>query len=122
LTASRPRPTPASREAVEYLFPYDFAPDAIAARLAKNRLTQALFNLPPGNFAAGERGLAALPDRFDEFAGGVAKALIYARATGTRKLHMMAGLADPHDPAARKAYLAALASAGLRLLRADAEL
>jgi 2-dehydrotetronate isomerase len=109
-------------EAVEYLFPYDFAPDAIAARLAKNRLTQALFNLPPGNFAAGERGLAALPDRFEEFAGGVAKALIYARATGTRKLHMMAGLADPHDPAARKAYLAALAYAEEALAREGIDL
>ncbi len=45
-------------EAVEYLFPYDFAPDAIAARLAKNRLVQALFNLPPGDFA---RAIAASP-------------------------------------------------------------
>ena len=47
--------------AVEYLFPYEHPPEAIADRLKRNGLTQALFNLPPGNWAAGERGLAALP-------------------------------------------------------------
>ena len=50
--------------AVEFLFPYDHLPEAIAERLARFGLTQALFNLPPGDWAAGERGLAALPDRF----------------------------------------------------------
>ena len=47
--------------AVEFLFPYDHAPEAIAERLERNRLTQALFNLPPGRWDEGERGLAALP-------------------------------------------------------------
>ena len=51
--------------AVEYLFPYEAAPEAIAERLARNNLQQALFNLPPGDWAAGERGIAALPGRFD---------------------------------------------------------
>src|SRR5579863_456169 len=109
-------------EAVEYLFPYDFDPDAIAARLAKNRLSQALFNLPPGNFAEGERGLAALPDRFDEFAAGVAKALAYAKATGAKRLHMMAGLADPRDRLALNAYRAALGYAAEALGRDGIEL
>ena len=52
--------------AVEFLFPYEHPAEAIAERLQRNGLTQALFNLPPGDWAAGERGLAALPDRFDD--------------------------------------------------------
>lgn len=94
--------------AVEYLFPYAHEPEAIGERLRRNSLTQALFNLPPGDFGGGERGLAALPDRFDEFRQGVARALDYARATGVRRIHMMSGLASPADPAARAAYLRAL--------------
>ena len=77
--------------AVEYLFPYEHPPEAIADRLKRNGLTQALFNLPPGNWAAGERGLAALPDRFDELRDGVATALTYAAATGVKRVHLMAG-------------------------------
>lgn len=90
--------------AVEFLFPYDHAPDEIAVRLQRNGLTQALFNMPPGDWAAGERGLAALPGRFDELKAGVATALRYAEATGCRRLHLMAGLADPADPAAAARY------------------
>lgn len=90
--------------AVECLFPYDHAPDEIAGRLQRNRLTQALFNMPPGDWAAGERGLAALPGRFGEVKAGVAVALRYAEATGCRRLHLMAGLADPDDPAAAARY------------------
>lgn len=101
--------------AVEYLFPYGLEPEAIARRLEDNRLTQALFNLPPGDFGAGERGLAALPDRFEEFKRGVETALAYARATGVKRLHMMAGLADRRDPAARASYSRAVAYAGERL-------
>ena len=84
--------------AVEFLFPYEHPPEAIAERLTRNGLTQALFNLPPGDFAAGERGLAALPERFDELKAGVDTALRYAEATGVARLHLMAGLADPNDP------------------------
>lgn len=104
-------------EAVEYLFPYAVTPEAIAARLAKNRLTQALFNLPAGNFDAGDRGLAALPARFDEFAEGVIRALAYAKATGARRLHMMAGLAEPQDETANAAYGRALAFAAEALAK-----
>lgn len=102
-------------EAVEYLFPYDHAPEEIARRLERNRLTQALFNLPPGDFAKGERGLAALPDRFEEVKQGVETALIYAQATGVARLHLMAGLADPHDPKAQAAYRRAVAYCGEKL-------
>nr|WP_294867215.1 2-oxo-tetronate isomerase [uncultured Pseudogulbenkiania sp.] len=78
--------------AVEYLFPYDYPAADIAARLAAHGLTQALFNLPPGDWAAGERGIAALPGREEEFAASVERALEYAHGTGCRRLHAMAGL------------------------------
>ena len=51
--------------AVEFLFPYDHPAEAVGERLHRNGLTQALFNLPPGNWEAGEKGFAALPARFD---------------------------------------------------------
>ncbi|SCB61956.1 hydroxypyruvate isomerase [Rhizobium aethiopicum] len=83
--------------AVEYLFPYEASPEAIAERLARNNLQQALFNLPPGDWAAGERGIAAVPGRFDALKADVDKALDYAAATGVGRLHLMAGIADRHD-------------------------
>ncbi len=77
---------------VEYLFPYEFPASEIAARLERHRLTQALFNLPPGDWAKGERGLAALPGRESEFMEGLERALDYARATSCPRLHAMAGI------------------------------
>lgn len=86
-------------KAVEFLFPYDHAPQEVAQWLKQNKLENVLFNMPPGNWAAGERGMAALPGREDEFRASVARALDYAQALGTQRLHAMAGLltAD-HDP------------------------
>lgn len=81
--------------AVEFLFPYEYPAVEITARLLTHGLTQALFNLPPGNWQAGERGLAALPGREAEFAESVARALDYALATGCKRLHAMAGLGAP---------------------------
>ena len=81
-------------DAVEYLFPYAFAAAELAARLQAHGLTQALFNAPPGKFDAGERGLACLPDRVDEFRRGfIDQALPYAQALGCQRVHVMAGLA-----------------------------
>ena len=77
---------------VEFLFPYDHPPEAIAERLERNRLTLALFNTVPGDWSRGERGLAALPGREQEFRDGVDKAIIYAKATKCPLLHAMAGL------------------------------
>jgi hydroxypyruvate isomerase len=77
---------------VEFLFPYDFKAADIADRLKTHKLTQALFNTPPGNWGAGERGLAALPGRESEFRDGVARAIDYAKATDCRTIHTMAGL------------------------------
>lgn len=79
-------------KAVEYLFPYDFPAATLKSLLAEHGLTQALFNAPPGDWAAGERGLASLPGREDEFRRSVDTALDYTRQLGNRKLHVMAGL------------------------------
>jgi hydroxypyruvate isomerase len=91
-------------DAVEYLFPYAFDAGEIAEHLATFGLTQALFNLPPGNWEAGDRGLAALPGRQDEFRASVATALRYAAATKVGRLHVMSGIADRSDAAAQKTY------------------
>lgn len=101
--------------AVEYLFPYEAPPEAIAERLVRNDLQQALFNLPPGDWAAGERGIAALPGRFDTLKANVERALDYAEATGARRLHLMAGLADPADSEAATRYRRSVAYAAERL-------
>ncbi len=77
---------------VEYLFPYEFPAAEIAARLERHGLTQALFNLPPGDWSKGERGLAALPGRESELMAGLDRALEYARATRCKTLHVMAGI------------------------------
>ena len=77
---------------VEFLFPYAFAASDLAQRLVANGLQQVLFNAPPGNFEAGERGVAALPGREAEFRAGFAQALAYAEALQCPRLHVMAGL------------------------------
>ena len=79
-------------DAVEFLFPYDYSPAEVAQWHKENNLKNVLFNLPPGDWAAGERGIAALPGREAEFRTGVAKAIEYALELGTPQLHMMAGL------------------------------
>jgi hydroxypyruvate isomerase len=79
-------------DAVEFLFPYDHSPEDVAAWLKDSKLRNVLFNLPPGNWEAGERGIASLPGREAEFQAGVATALTYAKALGTPRLHVMAGL------------------------------
>jgi hydroxypyruvate isomerase len=79
-------------EAVEFLFPYAFPANEIAARLRDNGLTQPLFNLPPGDWDRGERGFAALPGREAEFATALDNALDYATTLDCRQLHCMAGI------------------------------
>jgi len=108
--------------AVEYLFPYEHAPEAIAQRLQRHGLTQALFNMPPGDWAAGERGMAALPGRFEDVRDGVETALIYAEATGAKRLHMMAGIADRDVPDDVSRYENAVAYAAARLAEDDIDL
>ncbi len=76
---------------VEYLFPYPFKAEDLKAELDRNGLTQVLFNLPAGDWAAGERGIAALPGRSDEFLAGVPKAIEYAKVLGVKRLNCLAG-------------------------------
>src|ERR1700743_2668428 len=84
--------------AVEFLFPYAYPVEEIGKRLRDNGLTQALFNLPPGNWEAGEKGFAALPERFDDLKKSLHAALPYAKATGVKRVHLMAGIANRRDP------------------------
>ena len=99
---------------VEFLFPYEFPAAELARRLSDNGLTQALFNMPPGNWAGGERGTASLPGRQHDFREGVKRALDYAGALDCRLVHCMAGIVPAgvaHDTAAA-VYAANLAWAG----------
>jgi hydroxypyruvate isomerase len=81
-------------QGVEYLFPYEFPADELARRLQTHGLRQVLFNAPPGDWAAGERGLACLPGRQAEFRQSLERALAYAHKLQCRQIHVMAGLAD----------------------------
>lgn len=80
---------------VEYLFPYDFDKAMLREQLSRHGLTQVLHNLPAGNWSGGERGIAILPDRVDEFRDGVVRAIDYAKALGCPKLNCLAGIAPP---------------------------
>ncbi|MER7200693.1 hydroxypyruvate isomerase [Streptomyces sp. CB01635] len=100
-------------EAVEYLFPYAYEATDLRRRLDGHGLRQVLFNAPPGDWDAGERGIAALPGRETEVRDGVERALEYAAALDCPRVHMMAGLVPQSaDPAPYRAtYLSNLAYA-----------
>ena len=112
-------------EAVEFLFPYEYPASELKRRVDDAGLTVALFNMPPGDWASGERGIACVPGRQAEFRDGVARALDYAAALGCNLLHCMAGIVPPsvRPGVAANLYLANLrwaaertASAGVRLI------
>lgn len=90
---------------VEYLFPYAYSTKELTAALNAAGLSQVLFNLPPGDWEAGERGLTSLPGRQAEFRDSVVEALRYAEALNCPRMHAMAGLlpADA-DEATRAAH------------------
>ncbi len=96
---------------VEFLFPYDNTAAEIRQRLDDAGLTQVLFNGPPGNWAAGERGTASLPGRQQEFRDGILRALDYAGALGNTMVHVMAGIppAELRPGVAAATYVANLA-------------
>ena len=79
-------------QGVEYLFPYEFSSADIKAQLDANGLTQVLFNLPAGDWAKGERGLACHPDRIEEFRAGVKLAIAYAQVLGNTQVNCLAGI------------------------------
>ncbi|RFO97184.1 hydroxypyruvate isomerase [Rhodoferax lacus] len=97
--------------AVEFLFPYEQAAKDLALRLQDNGLQQVLFNAPPGDWAAGERGLACLPGREAAFRDSMERALDYAHTLQCPRIHVMAGLAPAGADASalRATYLANLA-------------
>ncbi len=95
--------------AVEFLFPYEFAAEQIAAAARRAGLRVVLFNLPPGDLARGERGLAALAGREREFADALERALDYAQILDCPRLHAMAGRIE--DGARRDVYVANLRKA-----------
>jgi hydroxypyruvate isomerase len=86
----------------EFLFPYDHERALLAERREAAGLTQALLNVPPGDWAKGERGIAVIPGREGEFRDGVGRALEYARALDCRRIHAIAGLVP--EGARRGAY------------------
>ena len=93
--------------AVEYLFPYAYKKELLAEQLEEHRLTQALHNMPAGDWAAGERGIACIPGREEEFRAGVVSAIEYATALGCRRVNCLAGIPPKGVPAveARRTFV-----------------
>ena len=110
---------------VEYLFPYAYQREQLAERLQRNRLVQVLHNLPAGDWAAGERGIACHPDRVGEFQEGVGKAIDYARTLECKQINCLSGIAPSRvDPKQVRATFVSnlrfaaekLGAAGIKLL------
>jgi len=109
---------------VEYLFPYAFAKEDLAAELARHGLVQVLHNLPAGNWEAGERGIACDPARVAEFREGVARAIDYAIALGCSQVNCLAGIAPAGVSAEvlRETFVANLRFAAAQLKEAGIRL
>jgi hydroxypyruvate isomerase len=110
---------------VEYLFPYAYPKEQLAERLLRHRLVQVLHNLPAGDWAGGERGIACHPDRVGEFQEGVGKAIDYAQALACKQINCLAGIAPKNvDPEKVRATFVSnlrfaaerLGAAGIKLL------
>lgn len=110
---------------VEYLFPYAYPKEQLVDRLQANGLVQVLHNLPAGNWAGGERGIAVLPERVGEFQDGVGTAIEYAQALGCTQVNCLAGITPAGvDPDKIRETLVAnlkfaaekLGAAGIKLL------
>ena len=124
-------------DAVEYLFPYAYGMNELAARLKGNGLQQVLFNAPPGGtdaagidaaWAAGDRGTACVPQRVAEFRAGVELALRWADALDCPRIHCMAGLSTEsaagagQESAARSVYMSNLGWAADQAARAGRDI
>jgi hydroxypyruvate isomerase len=96
--------------AVEFVSPYEHAADDVAAAARDAGVEVALFNLPAGDWASGDRGMACDPARAAEFEQGIDRALAYARALSCPRLHAMAGLRPKGvpEPDLRATYVASL--------------
>jgi hydroxypyruvate isomerase len=110
-------------KAVEYLFPYDYPKEQLAEQLGKHGLVQMLYNLPAGDWAGGERGIACHPGRVGEFQDSVGKAIEYAQALGCKQLNCLAGICpDAPEDRQRAAFVANLKFAALKLKEAGIKL
>ena len=109
---------------VEFLFPYDFPAAQIKEQLDKHKLQMVLFNMPPGDFAAGDRGMACDPAKTAQFQENVGKTLEYARALGATQIHCMAGLKPRGigEDKMRETYIDNLQFAGKELAKHNIKL
>ncbi len=104
--------------AVEFLFPYEFAPDEVAKAKADAGVETVLFNMPPGDWQAGERGLAAVPGREAAFAEALETAAGWAEVLESPRVHVLAGIPGAAAEATGEAeavYVANLKHAAARL-------
>jgi len=84
---------------VEFHFPYAWPASELSERLREQGLKQVQINAPPGDWATGDRGLAALPDRVGEFRESIGQAMEYAGALGCELIHVMVGVpGDAESP------------------------
>jgi hydroxypyruvate isomerase len=110
-------------KAVEYMSPYEYGKDELVDQLKRHGLEQILFNLPAGDWAKGERGIACHPDRVGEFQDGIGKAIEYAKALNCRQVNCLAGLCpDAPEDRQRAAFVANLKFAALKLKEAGVKL
>ena len=107
--------------AVEFGFAYEYPPREIVARLEANSLSQVLINAPPGDYAAGDRGLAALPGREHEFAASLVTALRYAIALSCPRVHVMAGIVSEGADAEQRTRQRSTFVRNLRFAAREAE-
>jgi hydroxypyruvate isomerase len=115
------RAAKAGFEAVEFLFPYPYAAAELKARLVDHGLALVLHNLPAGDWEKGDRGIACLPHRAQEFRSGVGKAVEYATALGVKQVNCLAGKA-PEDDASKRVFLENLRYAAGELKKAGIKL
>jgi hydroxypyruvate isomerase len=111
-------------QAVEFLFPYAFSAQEIREKLEQNNLQLVLHNLPAGDWDAGERGIACLPDRVAEFKAGVAKAIEYAKVLDVKQLNCLAGKIPANLDAAslKETFVSNLRYAAAELKKANIKL
>ena len=109
---------------VEYLFPYPYRKESLVEQLEAHKLVQVLHNLPAGDWAKGERGIAVLPDRTREFQDGVGTAIEYASALGCKQVNCLAGIAPPGvaPEKVRETFVANLKFAATKLAQAGIKL
>ena len=106
---------------VEYQFPYQWQAEELARRARDAGVQVVLHNLPAGDFAKGERGIACLPGREREFRDALEPAIAYAKAVDCPRLNCLAGLA-PADRAHFDVLVANLRYAARRLGEAGLQL